>query len=97
VGDKVFGERTRTRLLALLYVYVPVHVNDYLQYEYVLRGNDYFQYDYIRVNDYFPKAVPDLPPRKSEGGDPPASSPGKPSQEAGVPSTGSSMAAGAAE
>jgi hypothetical protein len=42
VGDKVFGERTRTRLLALLYVYVPVHVNDYFQYNYVLRVNDYF-------------------------------------------------------
>jgi hypothetical protein len=40
-----------------LYVYVPVHVNDYFQYDYVLRENDYFQYDYIRVNDYFPKAV----------------------------------------
>jgi hypothetical protein len=37
----------------LLYVYVPVHVNDYFQYDYVLRENDYFQYDYIRVNDYF--------------------------------------------
>jgi hypothetical protein len=32
-------------------------VNDYFQYDYVLRVNDYFQYDYIRVNDYFPKAV----------------------------------------
>jgi hypothetical protein len=31
--------------------------NDYFQYDYVLRENDYFQYDYIRVNDYFPKAV----------------------------------------
>jgi hypothetical protein len=32
-------------------------VNDYFQYDYVLRENDYFQYDYIRVNDYFPKAA----------------------------------------
>jgi hypothetical protein len=65
-GDKVFGERTRTRLLALLYNYVLVHVNDYFQYDYVLHVNDYFQYDYvndyfqydyIRVNDYFLKAV----------------------------------------
>jgi hypothetical protein len=45
------------RLLALLYVYVPVRENDYFQYDYVLRENDYFQYDYISVNDYFPKAV----------------------------------------
>jgi hypothetical protein len=52
VGDKVFGERTRTRLLALLYVYVPVRENDYFQYDYVLRENDY-----ISVNDYFPEAV----------------------------------------
>jgi hypothetical protein len=64
VGDKVFGERTRTRLLALLYVFVPVRENDYFQYVYGLRENDYFQYDYIlrdndyiSVNDYFPEAV----------------------------------------
>jgi hypothetical protein len=52
------------RLLALLYVYVPVRENDYFQYDYIsvndyfpkaVRG--YFQYDYISVNDYFPKAV----------------------------------------
>jgi hypothetical protein len=45
VGDKVFGERTRTRLLASQNDYFLVHVNDY------------FQYDYVHVNDYFPKAV----------------------------------------
>jgi hypothetical protein len=55
VGDKVFGERIRTRLLALLYVYVPVHVNDY-----VLRENDYV----LRVNDYFPKAVRGTSPQR---------------------------------
>jgi hypothetical protein len=43
-------------MLALLYDYVPVHVNDYFQYDYI-HVNNYFQYDYIRVNDYFPKAV----------------------------------------
>jgi hypothetical protein len=51
VGDKVFGERTRTRLLARLYVFVPLRENDYFQYDYILCKNDY-----ISVNDYFPEA-----------------------------------------
>jgi hypothetical protein len=33
VGDKVFGERTSTHLLAFQYDYV-LHVNDYFQYDY---------------------------------------------------------------
>jgi hypothetical protein len=40
VGDKVFGERTSTRLLSFLYDYVLVHMNDYFQYDYVLHVND---------------------------------------------------------